>query len=114
MQQKKKSLHNTPGPLKEDTSQQTEEQDEDNKSVIPDANINYLDELALIEEEEESQFEDIDATETAAESEYCPETDAESIIEDTIIPTDNADPEMPEQHTIPTPLEKVGCFFVIL
>ena len=39
-------------------------------------------------------------------------TDADSIINDTIVPADNVASEMPETDDISTQIEEVGCLFL--
>ena len=97
--------------LEEDTSKTIEEPDEGNTPDNPDSNPEHLDELSSIEEEE-SQSQETKATQMVAESDDCQKMDANSATEDTIIPADNAAPEMPETDTVFTPIEEVGCLFL--
>ena len=64
------------------------------------------------EQEEEPQTEDTEATDTTEDSDYYPETDADSASECTMIPVVNTDAVSPETNTLPTPIEKVGCPFI--
>ena len=55
---------------------------------------------------------DTEAMDTAEDSDYYQETDADSTSECTVILVVNTDAVSPETNTVPTPIEEVGCPFV--
>ena len=108
------NLHtqNPPESLTEDTSQTPEEPEDTRKPQNQSLNNDHQEKTPTVEEKDDFHTEDIEATETAEESDYDQETDIDSYSECTVILTANTHMEASATDNIPTSIEEVGCTFV--